>query len=287
VRQACNRCQAPRAQSQHVPVRVPPVRVPPRTEIVGLVARRGPGGAPVAGVDGNWSCAHCHNVNFAHREVCNRCGAHRPQSFPKGGGKGVAPVAGVDGNWQCRYCNNVNYAVRAECNRCGAPREEDQAPPPQHRPLIHVGGGCGRGVALGAMPHQNGGSKGSKGPPVAGIGGNWKCQFCGNVNFAVRDACNRCAASKVDAEAPVIAKGKGGKGPPVAGENGNWGCLQCGNVNYASRDACNRCGAPRPEDAEDAGPEAKRARRSEEEEEVAWLAASETFQQAEVAASYS
>jgi hypothetical protein len=37
------------------------------------------GGAPVAGVDGNWACPTCGNVNFGIRDTCNRCQEPRPQ----------------------------------------------------------------------------------------------------------------------------------------------------------------------------------------------------------------
>eukprot|EP00443_Scrippsiella_acuminata_P075472 CAMPEP_0115420554 /NCGR_PEP_ID=MMETSP0271-20121206/25788_1 /TAXON_ID=71861 /ORGANISM="Scrippsiella trochoidea, Strain CCMP3099" /LENGTH=61 /DNA_ID=CAMNT_0002845153 /DNA_START=52 /DNA_END=233 /DNA_ORIENTATION=- len=59
--------------------------------------------APVAGVDGAWACTSCSNVNFATREVCNRCQAPKPAEAGAagggggwaGGGRGGAPVAGV------------------------------------------------------------------------------------------------------------------------------------------------------------------------------------------------
>jgi len=35
------------------------------------------GGPPIAGVDGNWKCNSCNNVNFAQREKCNRCGGDK------------------------------------------------------------------------------------------------------------------------------------------------------------------------------------------------------------------
>jgi len=38
---------------------------------------RGNGKAPVDGVDGNWKCVSCGNVNFASRTKCNRCGAEK------------------------------------------------------------------------------------------------------------------------------------------------------------------------------------------------------------------
>jgi len=44
--------------------------------------------APVAGENGNWACEACGNVNFATREVCNRCQAPKP-----------AGAGGFEGMW--------------------------------------------------------------------------------------------------------------------------------------------------------------------------------------------
>ena len=107
----------------------------------------------MVGVDGNWQCPACNNVNFGSRDVCNRCGfpkaelhlgttaapksASRPPAAA-GPGPGPfapgpsdwgqpkkgAPIPGVDGNWKCSNCGNVNFGFRDTCNRCGAPRSE-------------------------------------------------------------------------------------------------------------------------------------------------------------------
>ena len=39
-------------------------------------------GLPLKGVDGNWECDKCGNVNFGSRDKCNRC------ANPKGGEMG-------------------------------------------------------------------------------------------------------------------------------------------------------------------------------------------------------
>eukprot|EP00930_Biecheleria_cincta_P045956 TRINITY_DN31679_c0_g1_i3.p1 TRINITY_DN31679_c0_g1~~TRINITY_DN31679_c0_g1_i3.p1 ORF type:complete len:693 (+),score=159.28 TRINITY_DN31679_c0_g1_i3:100-2178(+) len=41
-------------------------------------SRPGPYGVPVGGVNGNWTCLGCRNVNFPARTVCNRCKAPKP-----------------------------------------------------------------------------------------------------------------------------------------------------------------------------------------------------------------
>merc|ERR1719433_246847 len=230
MRDACNKCQTPKAECE----------APVEAQTTAHTAHGFQKGAPVAGADGNWVCGLCKNVNYSMRDACNRCqtpkeDAEQANENPylsqvhaepvqKTGGK---PVAGVDGNWSCPACQNVNFAARSVCNRCAAPK-------PQPR-----GGGWGKG---------NGSSKGGgsgKGGPVAGVDGNWACPACGNVNYAVREACNRCQTAK-----PVAPRGGGcGKGGPVAGVDGNWACSLCGNVNFAMRDACNKCQAPKEEAA--------------------------------------
>ena len=171
---------------------------------------------PVAGLDGNWSCEACGNVNFPFRETCNRCATPKPYVQPTGG----RPMAGINGNWECLSCGNVNFAHRDACNLCAMPREQKLQ---------------------------------KRGPPMAGLDGNWACEACGNVNFPHRDRCNRCSTPKPPdmlmataptmlATAPSAPQTKG----PVAGVDGNWTCLACGNVNFAKRELCNRCSALKP-----------------------------------------
>ena len=206
--------------------------------------KRGP---PVAGVDGNWECTACGNVNFATRDACNLCQSPKPQ-YPAtvSGGqptweqptqKRGRPVAGVDGNWACGSCGNVNFAHRDMCNRCNNPKElATWEQPPGGQPTWE-------------QPMQK------RGRPVAGVDGNWACGSCGNVNFAHRDMCNRCNNPK---ELATWEQPPGGqqtweqpmqkRGPPVAGVDGNWACGSCGNVNFAHRTSCNRCGMFKPEE---------------------------------------
>jgi len=222
----------------------------------------GKGGRPVAGVDGNWQCGQCQNVNFATRDACNRCATPRAQAevaadpfaqqmqqmqpMQGSAGKGGRPVAGVDGNWACPGCQNVNFAQRTACNRCQTPKPADEE-------SFQWGGLAGGALGIQAAgAGAKGGGRG--GPPMAGVDGNWACPGCQNVNFATRMACNRCQMPKPEDQFGGGGFGgfggkAGGKGKaPVAGENGNWGCPGCGNVNFASRDVCNRCQAPKPEE---------------------------------------
>lgn len=116
-----------------------------------------PGGAPLEGVDGNWRCDMCSNINFGKRLSCHRCGAQKPSAeaierrlseinerrtvtavTPGADGrlpyvkKAVnhkgEPLVGIDGNWKCGSCGNSNFGDRMSCHRCKSNREEAEVP---------------------------------------------------------------------------------------------------------------------------------------------------------------
>merc|ERR1712100_233872 len=83
---------------------------------------------------------------------------------------------------------NVNFAVREACNRCQEPKPQgDYGLAPAYAPQAYA-------PAYAPAPQQNAGGGGKA--PVAGVDGNWACPQCQNVNFAVREVCNRCQAPK-------------------------------------------------------------------------------------------
>lgn len=191
-------------------------------------------GMPIAGVDGNWQCRQCNNVNFASRETCNRCG-------------------GMGGNWTCGECGNLNYAHRVRCNRCDAPH-----------PSAAAGGMGGMGAAMGM------GAMGAA-RSVDDIGRQYLMCFA-NENDPVQAAMSYLSMNAVNMmqrpaeysaagygaygaypqqRGGMYGMGAGNKrargGPPKAGVDGNWACKACENVNFASRTECNRCKAPREE----------------------------------------
>lgn len=196
-RDTCNRCATPKPYVQPA------------------------GQKPIAGINGNWECLSCGNVNFAHRDACNLCAMPREQKLQKRG----PPMAGLDGNWACEACGNVNFPHRDRCNRCSTPKQ----------PAI----GMAPMAAMAPTPQTKG--------PVAGVDGNWTCLACSNVNFAKRDMCNRCTALKpldvveYPMTQPLVTSLVTHRGPPVAGVDGNWACPQCQNINFAHRSSCNRC----------------------------------------------
>ena len=185
--------------------------------------------------------------------------------------RGSRPVAGVDGNWSCTTCATVNFASRTECHYCRRPFPGGTMP---------MGGMPDMSMGMGGLPHSHsqmppggpgGGPPKLSGAPVEGIGGNWRCNGCANVNFAKREHCNRCqtprppleqilqreqeleqeravaAATGAALSTPTAPGVRAGKfAPPVAGIDGNWECTTCNSVNFASRETCHRCQAARP-----------------------------------------
>uniref|UniRef100_A0A0D6R614 RanBP2-type domain-containing protein n=1 Tax=Araucaria cunninghamii TaxID=56994 RepID=A0A0D6R614_ARACU len=69
--------------------------------------------------------------------------------------------------------------------------------------------------------------------------GDWKCEGCGNRNYAFRSMCNRCKQPRLlmDSKTPPDSKWF----PRI----GDWICAGCSNNNYASRDKCKKCGEPK------------------------------------------
>lgn len=109
------------------------------------------------------------------------------------------PVEGVDGNWRCTNCNNINFGTRAQCNRCSASRAHAAANPALNALMLLPDGTAGQPKLMAATS-----AKDARGLPIDGVDGNWRCHSCQNINFATRQACNRCSKSKSDGDVGIV-----------------------------------------------------------------------------------
>merc|ERR1712232_62332 len=119
---------------------------------------------------------------------------------------------------------------------------------------------------MGMMQGMMGGKGGMMKP------GDWKCFGCNNINYASRDACNKCGipkdnfiarsgmrpgdwfcpdcknhnyADKVNCNKCQRPKGDAPTQPGKNMRPGDWMCPSCNNHNYADKAACNRCKQPK------------------------------------------
>lgn len=190
-------------------------------------------------MDGNWSCRQCSNVNYAHREACNRCGA-------------------PGGNWNCGECGNLNYSHRMKCNRCEAGR------PGAMGGMGGAGGFGGGGMQGGGVsrdPNEMGRAflqcfMNDPNPVQAAMSfismnANNPAWFqprpeYGAYSFPQRGM-NGGGGGFPGAVGGMSGNKRARSGPPKAGVDGNWACEKCQNVNLAFRVECNRCKEPKPE----------------------------------------
>jgi len=116
-----------------------------------------------------------------------------------------------EGSWLCIKCNNTNWPLRTACNRCQEPRESGESRQQQQQqqqyftpPQLYGAMAAGpqafaglpmahRGAMAAAAPtSMRGSSKGGFQHPE----GSWVCASCENINWPLREACNRCKEAK-------------------------------------------------------------------------------------------
>lgn len=167
MRMVCNRCGAPKDSADK--------SADQRTEQVSQHSaqmlhgtHRRTNGEPIEGMDGNWACKSCGNVNFAKRDICNRC------SFAKPTPEELA-VRAQQLVEERKKDLAAGYAPRGFEGMLGFEHLPTNPEAPQPERQVRT----------------------SSGPPtVGGPDGNWACPSCGNVNYPKRDKCNRCGYPK-------------------------------------------------------------------------------------------
>merc|ERR1711942_81466 len=134
---------------------------------------------------GDWNCGECQFSNFASRTSCYKCNASKGgggggggrSRYGGGGDRGGGGGGGRHpGDWDCPECQFMNFGSRDECLKCRARRGG--------------GGGGYRRRDSSRSPPRGGGGGGSRRP------GDWYCSQCQFSNFASRERCFKCAASK-------------------------------------------------------------------------------------------
>lgn len=151
------------------------------------------GAPPMFSGAGDWECPKCSNLNYARREKCNRkeCDFEKKDLDDYGsrmgmgmgmGGFGMGPGStgmgmrgGPEprpGDWDCPRCTNMNFSSREICNG----KMEGEACNLRKPEFDKYG-----------VPHIR--NKDLRKP------GDWDCFRCGNINFKIRSACNKCELS--------------------------------------------------------------------------------------------
>ena len=94
---------------------------------------------PIEGLDGNWRCAMCQNINFPKRNTCHKCLSDKPhfadleqrnleiaerrmtqaamRAAPKEAWKPPLSKA----NWKCATCEFINPHDKKSCGQCDEP----------------------------------------------------------------------------------------------------------------------------------------------------------------------
>jgi hypothetical protein len=109
---------------------------------------------------GNWTCPKCKNINYPHRETCNRCPEPKPA------------VPGEEMDWVCAGCQNINFPHRSRCNRCQAEKAQDaKLVPHSQRPSKFAGQGSRMGNPGSLTPMVDQWASSYGGPPHQPWGG--------------------------------------------------------------------------------------------------------------------
>lgn len=71
---------------------------------------------PIQKKAGDWYC--CSEVQFASRSNCMKCGRSKPNTPAVGAAPPPQPLRA--GDWLCKNCNDVQFGSRVTCRKCNA-----------------------------------------------------------------------------------------------------------------------------------------------------------------------
>merc|ERR1719153_525676 len=92
------------------------------------------------------------------------------------------------GDWDCPRCGNLNFSSRSKCNGT-------------------MDGEC---CMLNKPSFEQYGVLLVKRRDIQ-KSGDWNCYRCGNINFKIRDECNKCCLSKAEATNDAAFRSEGGE----------------------------------------------------------------------------
>merc|ERR1719300_1144694 len=190
----------------------------------------------VATHEGDWDCPRCGNMNFARRMSCNKpnCGEPKRPEYIRRGQEMDNPTVGgpkskMPGDWDCPKCGNMNFGRRTECNKgCGFKRSDlrTSGGPGLHFGLVQGDWECPRCKNENYENRKVCNTKFKRGGEVTecrlrrpdfekyGVklvrgdatrrAGDWDCWRCGNINFKIRESCNKCQLPKEECQSDSL-----------------------------------------------------------------------------------
>eukprot|EP00002_Diphylleia_rotans_P029841 TRINITY_DN6097_c0_g1_i1.p1 TRINITY_DN6097_c0_g1~~TRINITY_DN6097_c0_g1_i1.p1 ORF type:complete len:491 (-),score=55.15 TRINITY_DN6097_c0_g1_i1:726-2198(-) len=186
--------------------------------------------------NGNWLCTECRNVNYARREICNRCQTPRSGSYP-------SDFAEQPGNHISAA--SITFGIDPTDDYPQMPQDINLIPSPIKDPRMYKF--FDDLFASSTQPSSNENSTGLGSLLSGSVHGLGAVRNLWSDNHADTDALIGAFESSLVLSEPKSENVPQPKTGPKAGVDGNWMCVDttCRNVNYPRRKYCNRCGRQR------------------------------------------
>lgn len=206
---------------------------------------------------GDWNCT-CGEMNFASRDVCRICALPKPLDVPDNSNQSSpnSPQTPEENNensnstenktnqneWTCT-CGESNFATRNVCRRCNSNKPGTNGTPENNtQPTTETGNNNNdNNMDDTDESNQNNNMGGYKNKSQYRPG-DWYC-VCGNMNYASREACNRCGMFKnMVLMNPQMQMGFNNNNymRNHKMKSRDWVC-NCGEINFSSRSVCRKC----------------------------------------------